>query len=73
MRPGLITSRDAALRAPRKKEDLFMKKYPFPEKCLSLKKISARFCAKNFVLSPLGLNHSCLSTSFSAAKNYDGW
>jgi len=36
-----IPQRNAAPRAPRKSEDLFMEKYHFPENCLSFYKISA--------------------------------
>jgi len=61
-----------------KSEDLFSEILnPFLEKCLSFQKILGHFRAKkktNFVTwSPLGLNHPCLLTSTSAAKNYDGW
>jgi len=52
------------------------------EPCVKIKDLFSYFlenfkplsCEKKFVhRSSLGLNHSCLLTSTSAAKNYDGW
>jgi len=49
-----------------KNEGHLLEKYPFSGKCLSFKKISGHFRAKNFVARFLvGLNHPCLFTSTS--------
>jgi len=47
-----------------------MEKYSFPEKCLFLENFSPISCEKLCTRSLLDLNHPCLLTSISAAKNY---
>jgi len=38
-----------------------------------LENFSPISCEKLCTMSPLGLNHPCLSTSISTATNYGGW
>jgi len=38
-----------------------------------LENFSPISCEKTLYPGPYGLNHPCLLTSISAAKNYDGW
>jgi len=57
---------NTAPRAPRKKRRPFYGEIPIFGKCLSFKKISAQFRAKNSIpRSPLGFNHPYFSMSYN--------